>query len=84
MSTANRCGQPLDQRGEPVGVEEADVGGHGVDDPAGPFLATGQEVEEPAEGAEQHHADGGGHQHQDRGRRRPVRRGARRAPGTRG
>jgi hypothetical protein len=44
------------------------VPGYGVDDSAGPFLAARQEVEEPAEGAEQHHTDGGGHHHQDRRR----------------
>ena len=58
---AEAAGQALDERGEAVGVEEADVGGHGVDDPAGPLLAPGEQVEEPAEGAEQDHADGGGH-----------------------
>ena len=64
--------QPLDQRGEPVGVEEADPGGHGVDGPGGPLLAPGQQVEEAAEGAQEDDADGRGHQDQDRGRRRSV------------
>ena len=61
-------GQALDQRGEPVGVEEADVGGHGPDDPAGPLLTAGQQVEQPPEGAEQHHTDGGRDHEEDRRR----------------
>jgi len=62
-------GQALDQGSEAVGVEEPDVRGHGMDDPPGPFLAAGEQVEEAAEGAEQDHADRRGHQQQD-GRRR--------------
>ncbi len=58
-------GQPLDQRREAVGVEEADVGGHRMDDAAGPLLSPGQQIEEPAEGAEQDHPDGRGHHQQD-------------------
>ena len=77
-------GQPLDQRGGPVGVEEADAGGHRADDPAGPLLAPGQQVEEPAEGAEEDHADAGGHEDQDRCRRATVRRGDWPGRGTRG
>lgn len=42
--------------------------GHAVDDAAGPFLTPGQQVEQAAEGSEEHHPDGGGHQHQDRRR----------------
>ena len=61
-------GQPLHQRGEPVGVEEPDVGRHRVDDPAGPLLAPGQQVEEAAERPEQDHAHRRGHQHEDGGR----------------
>jgi hypothetical protein len=61
-------GQPLEQRGEAVGVEEADVGRHAVDDPAGPLLAPGQQVEEHTEGTEQDHADRRRHHHQDGGR----------------
>ena len=63
-------GQPLDQGGGPVGVEEADAAGHPADDPAGLLLAAGQEVEQAAEGAEQDHPDAGGHDDQDRGRLR--------------
>ena len=48
------------------------MGGHRVDDPAGPLLAAGEEVEEAAEGAEQDHPDGGGHHQQDGGRGRSV------------
>jgi len=59
------AGQPLEQRREPVGVQEADPGRHGVDDGAGPLLTAGQEVEEHAECAEQDHTDGGRHHHQD-------------------
>jgi len=61
-------GQALEERGEAVGVEEADVGRHPVDDAADPGLAPGEQVEEPTEGAEEDHPDGGGHHHED-GRR---------------
>jgi len=43
-----------------------------VDDPAGPLLAAGEQIEEDAEATEQDHSDGGGHHHQDRGRRGAV------------
>ena len=65
-------GQALDQRGEPVGVQEAHMSRDGPDDPAGPFLAPGEQVEQAPEGAEEDHADGRGHQHQDRRRGRGV------------
>jgi len=64
--------QALDERREPVGVEEAEVGGHRVDDQTGPLLAAGQQVEQAAEGAQEHHADDRGDQEEDRGRRRAV------------
>ena len=65
-------GQALHQGREAVGVEEPDVPRHGADDVAGPLLATGQEVEEPAERAQQDHAHRGGHQDEDGGGRRAV------------
>ncbi len=63
-------GQPLHQRGGPVGVEEPDPVGHPAHHPAGPLLASGQQVEQAAEGTEQDHTDPGGHEDQDRRRAR--------------
>ena len=64
--------QTLDQRGDAVGVDEADPFRHRPDDPTGPCLSPRQQVEEAAEGAEEDHAHGGGHDDQDRCRRRRV------------
>jgi hypothetical protein len=61
-------GQPLDQGGGLVGVEEPDVAGHPVHDPAGPLLAPGQQIEETTEDPEQDDPDPGGHDDQDEGR----------------
>jgi len=44
--------QPLEQRGEAIGVEKADAGRCTVDDAAGPLLAPGEKVEEHTEGTE--------------------------------
>jgi hypothetical protein len=63
-------GQLLDQGGGALGVEEADPARHTTDDPAGPLLSPGQEVEEPTERPEQDHADPRGHDDQDRCRLR--------------
>ncbi len=58
----------LDQGRRAVGIEESDPPGHPPDDPAGPLLTPGQEIEQASEEAEQDHADPGGHDDQD-GRR---------------
>lgn len=68
--------QPFEQRGETVGIEETDACRHAVDDPAGPLLASGEQVEEYAEGTEEDHPYGGSHHHQNRGRRGAVAVGA--------
>ena len=64
-------GQPLDEGRGPVGVEETDAAGDTPDDPAGLLLAAGEEVEQAAEGTEQHHPHAGGHDDQDRRRLGP-------------
>ena len=58
-------GQMFHEGGGPVGVEEPDPCRHAADDPAGPLLAAGEQIEEEAEEPEQHHADRRGHDDQD-------------------
>ncbi len=58
--------QPFHQRGGAVGVEEPDPPRDAADHAAGALLTPGQQIEESAEGSEQHDADRSSHDDQDR------------------